>query len=140
MHLCHIDSYFLSLGDSAYPLHPFLMTPVLYPTTPGENRYNAAHIRTRNIVERTFGVLKSRFRCLDRTGGALLYSPEKVAKIAIVCCMLHNIAKRHGLEHAAVEMEEDDDDDDHYHGLPGGQQPNAAGLQTRITLIQGHFS
>uniref|UniRef100_A0A665X2M2 Putative nuclease HARBI1 n=1 Tax=Echeneis naucrates TaxID=173247 RepID=A0A665X2M2_ECHNA len=45
------------LGDSPHPLHPFLLTPQLNPTTPGENRHNVAHIRTRNIVE------KSWFRC-----------------------------------------------------------------------------
>ncbi len=86
-----------SKGDSAYPLHPFLLTPILNPTTPGENRYNMAHIRTRNIVEHTFGVLKSRFRCLDRTGGALLYSPRKVAQIVVVCCIVqHRITPRIG--------------------------------------------
>uniref|UniRef100_A0A3B4Y3T8 DDE Tnp4 domain-containing protein n=1 Tax=Seriola lalandi dorsalis TaxID=1841481 RepID=A0A3B4Y3T8_SERLL len=66
-----------------------------------EHRYNQAHISTRNIVERTFGVLKSWFRCLDRTGGALLYSPQKVAQITIVCCILHNIAKRHGIDNSS---------------------------------------
>ncbi|XP_041830093.1 putative nuclease HARBI1 [Melanotaenia boesemani] len=123
------------LGDGAYPLQPFLLTPVLNPATAGENRYNAAHVRTRNIVERTFGILKSRFRCLDRTGGALLYSPEKVSQIVIVCCMLHNVAKRHGMEHGAMDEERQETDDNH-----GPQQPDVAGQQTRITLIRNVFS
>ncbi|XP_049445652.1 uncharacterized protein LOC125896823 [Epinephelus fuscoguttatus] len=93
-----------------------------------EIRYNKAHIRTRNIVERTFGILNSRFRCLDRTGGALLYRPEKVAQIVVTCCMLHNIAKQHGLEHNAMPEENAD--------LPIlEQQPNAAGMQTCSNLI-----
>ncbi|XP_048750173.2 putative nuclease HARBI1 [Ostrea edulis] len=50
------------LGDSGYPLGPWLMTPILHPTTPQEERYNASHAKTRNCVERAFGVLKSRFR------------------------------------------------------------------------------
>ena len=82
------------------------MTPVLNPTTPGKHRYNVAHIPTRNIVECTFGMLKSRFPGLDRTGGALLYSPEKVAQITVVCCILPNIAKRLGLKHDALDVEE----------------------------------
>ncbi|KAL7381456.1 hypothetical protein ABVT39_005720 [Epinephelus coioides] len=94
------DGWFV--GDSAYPLHSFLLTPVLNPTTAGKIRYNEAHICTPNIVERTFGILKSRFRCLDCTGGALLYRPEKVAQIVVTCCMLHNITKQHGLEHNAI--------------------------------------
>ncbi|XP_030000119.1 putative nuclease HARBI1 [Sphaeramia orbicularis] len=121
------------VGDSAYPLHPFLLTPVLNPTTAAENRYNEAHIRTRNVVERTFGILKSRFRCLDRTGGALLYRPEKVAQIVVTCCMLHNIAKLHGLEHDAMP------EDNVGLSLRMEQQPNAAGTQTRTSLIQSHF-
>uniref|UniRef100_A0A3B4VLK6 DDE Tnp4 domain-containing protein n=1 Tax=Seriola dumerili TaxID=41447 RepID=A0A3B4VLK6_SERDU len=122
------------LGDSVYPLHPFLLTPVMNPTTPGEHRYNQAHISTRNIVECTFSVLKSRFRCLDRTGGALLYSPQKVAQITIVCCILHNIVKRQGIEHDAMDVEED------CHHWPHAGPPNAAGLQTRANLILTNFS
>ena len=53
------------LGDSAYPLRPWLLTPVLNPDTPSEARYNDSHLRTRNTIELAFGVLKSRFQCID---------------------------------------------------------------------------
>ncbi|KAK0131633.1 hypothetical protein N1851_033660 [Merluccius polli] len=39
-------------------------------------RYNNIHARTRSVVERAIGQLKSRWRCLDRSGGMLL-SPCK---------------------------------------------------------------
>ncbi|KAJ8364596.1 hypothetical protein SKAU_G00078220 [Synaphobranchus kaupii] len=42
-----------------------------------EQRYNLAHSRTRSVVERTIGLLKGRWRCLDASGGKLLYKPEK---------------------------------------------------------------
>ena len=74
------------------------MTPFRDPQTTGEQNYDAAHIRTRRVVERTFGILKSRFRCLDKSGGTLLYSPNFVCQIIGACCMLHNFAVRKGLE------------------------------------------
>ena len=33
---------------------------------------------------------------LHHTGDTLCYSPEKVVKATITCCMLHNICRRNG--------------------------------------------
>nr|XP_027237757.1 putative nuclease HARBI1 [Penaeus vannamei] len=49
--------------DSAYPLLPFLLTPVANPVGQREVRYNISHSKARNTI-RAFGVLKMRFRCL----------------------------------------------------------------------------
>jgi len=38
--------------------------------------YNSAHCKTCCVAERCFGLLKSRFPCLDKTGGILLYMPS----------------------------------------------------------------
>jgi hypothetical protein len=35
--------------------------------------------KTRSIVERSIGIWKSRFRSMDKSGGLLCYSPEKVS-------------------------------------------------------------
>ncbi|KAL6470518.1 hypothetical protein MHYP_G00216370 [Metynnis hypsauchen] len=66
------------------------MTPLCNPQTDRERRYNSLHSRTRSVVERTIGQLKS----LDRTGGMLLYRPEKVCRIGRACGVLHNVAHR----------------------------------------------
>ncbi|XP_069098448.1 putative nuclease HARBI1 [Pleurodeles waltl] len=68
-------------GDTAYALRPWILTPYLTPSNETERRYNNAHRRTRNIIERTFGLLKSRFRCLHRSGGVLQYNPVTAFKI-----------------------------------------------------------
>ncbi|KAJ8913794.1 hypothetical protein NQ315_002700 [Exocentrus adspersus] len=49
------------IGDSGYPQLPWVMTPVLHalPDTP-EFRYNEAHIRAQNCIERCNAVLKGR--------------------------------------------------------------------------------
>ncbi|KAJ1127951.1 hypothetical protein NDU88_006344 [Pleurodeles waltl] len=65
------------IGGSGYPNLSWLLTPVRNPRTRAEERYNEAHGRTRRIIERTFGLLKARFRCLHMTCGSLFYSPKK---------------------------------------------------------------
>ncbi|XP_056425850.1 putative nuclease HARBI1 [Hyla sarda] len=85
------------LGDNGYRLSRWLLTPYLNPRTREEERFNRAHKRTRAMIEYTFGLLKSRCRCLDITGGALKYKPQTVCKIIIACCMLHNIAQNNNI-------------------------------------------
>lgn len=85
------------LGDSGYPLKRWLMTPILHIQSEQEQRYNNAHASTRNCIERAFGLLKARFRCLHKTAGALPYSPEKSVKIIDSCFKLHNEAMKHNL-------------------------------------------
>jgi nuclease HARBI1 len=46
------------LGDSGYPLETNLMTPLLNTRTDAENRYNISYNKTRNVIERAFGLLK----------------------------------------------------------------------------------
>lgn len=67
------------------------------PATESQGQYNQAHAATKSVIERTFGILKSRFRCLDESGGCLLLSPEKVCRVTVVCCMLHNMASERRL-------------------------------------------
>ena len=115
----------MSTGDSGYPNTPWLLTPIRDPTTPGEVCYNEAHVKTRRPIERTFGLLKSRFRCLDKSGGALLYSPGKVCYKTIVCCMLHNLALRRDIpiiDDEAQQYEPPAEDVEDAHGEDSGDE------------------
>lgn len=82
------------LGDSGFMLEPFLMIPFLNPIdgTP-QARFNNAHIRARNCIERCIGVLKCRFRCLLRERVAR-YNANFVGTLIVVCSTLHNICLR----------------------------------------------
>ena len=74
------------------------MTPVPTPSTPSEQAYNLAHAKSRNIIECCFGVLNSRFQCLDKSGGTLLYTPQKACKIFVASAVLHNFCISHSLD------------------------------------------
>lgn len=100
------------LGDSGYPLEPCLLTPVLSPNTPQEMKYNEFHKKTRKIIEMAFGILKSRFRILHKTGGVLRYSLQKCIQIIICCFILHNIAMKKRLPLVDEECGSDQDDND----------------------------
>ncbi|XP_036344476.1 putative nuclease HARBI1 [Rhagoletis pomonella] len=55
----------LILGDSRYFLNNNLVTPFVNTRTPAERLFNESHIRTRNVIERCFGVWKRRFPVLS---------------------------------------------------------------------------
>ncbi|KAM7304418.1 hypothetical protein ISCGN_003940 [Ixodes scapularis] len=52
-------------------------------------RYQKAHIKTRNSVERAFGIWKRRFPCLDMR---LQHKPRRAVQIITACAALHNLA------------------------------------------------
>ncbi|XP_054717504.1 putative nuclease HARBI1 [Uloborus diversus] len=86
-----IPSRTFLLGDSGYPLEPWLMIPYAPSNVAREQVYNKKHKKARNVVERAFGLLKNRFRCLHSSGGILMYTPAKVCRIIMACAVLHNM-------------------------------------------------
>ncbi|KAG9282036.1 putative nuclease HARBI1 [Astyanax mexicanus] len=91
------------LGDSGYAQKNFLFTPYLHPTTAEQWRYNQAHMLTRALVERMFGIWKSRFQCLRKT---LRFKPRRCCIVIIATAVLHNYLKQRGCPDPPVE--EDD--------------------------------
>lgn len=97
--------FFTELGDGGYPLEPWLITPHRVPEDgSSEISFNEVHSKCRNIIERTNGVLKNRWRCL-LGARELHYSPEKSAKIVNVCCALHNICLHFKVKDITIDFE-----------------------------------
>ncbi|XP_072351254.1 putative nuclease HARBI1 [Scyliorhinus torazame] len=151
------------LGDRGYPLRPWLMMPIRRPQSNAESRYNEAHAATRGVVERCFGLLKMRFRRLDRSGGALQYDPDRVGRIIVACCVLHSIAQQRadvmeeeepGEPEEASDPEEEGEEEEvgedgratghrHHRGAGYGWEASRRhrlGQRARDTLIAARFA
>lgn len=88
------------LGDAGFGLSSTIVTPygrTRYhlkeysqrgPETPQE-LFNHRHSSLRNCIERSFGVLKKRFRIIA-SGAECQYSTTTMSQIVLACCVLHN--------------------------------------------------
>ncbi|XP_054463368.1 putative nuclease HARBI1 [Anoplopoma fimbria] len=84
---------YIILGDGGYPClqRPVaIMTPYRQPVASQvEARYNRHHAKARNVIERTFGILKTRWRSIFLR--ALEIRPLFAPKVIGACCILHNL-------------------------------------------------
>nr|CAD7263871.1 unnamed protein product [Timema shepardi] len=70
-----------------------------------EGRYTACHCWTRNCVERLFGVMKSKWRCLLKEG-ILKYAPPTAGRIITACTVLNNMMRHYRIEEPQQLVEE----------------------------------
>lgn len=126
------------IGDSGYPLEPVLMTPFLNPAEDSpQSRYNTAHVRARNCVERCIGLLKARFRCLLRERVAR-YNPQFVGKLINSCAVLHNLCISNGIDFVEPIVANDDININRHEHF----QENVLneGRQVRNNLVNRYFA
>lgn len=128
---------FTVTGDSGYPLEPYLLTPFGHPATEAEARCNRSHRKPRVVIEHTFGILKSRFRCLSKSGGELQYTPSKCAKISVACMFLHNVCIKRRIPFDYVH--DDDVDDDDLTEPGANAEVNASGIARRRQVVNTYF-
>ncbi|KAI1716191.1 DDE superfamily endonuclease domain-containing protein [Ditylenchus destructor] len=118
------------LGNSGYALRDFLQTPIPNPLTPAENRYNAAHKRTRSRIECAIGQLKNSWRCLSKLR---VKDPAYAAEIIKAVIVLHNRRMDQNPEDLPAPEEEQEDQ------CPpeemGTTEARAAGKQKQNELI-----
>lgn len=83
------------LGDSAYMIQKYIMTPFRDNghLTETEINYNKIHSSARMMVERSLGLLKGRFRSiLDNLPMTRI---DLIPKYIVACCIMHNICLLH---------------------------------------------
>lgn len=96
------------LGDGGYPLRKWLLTPYRDNghLSSQQRKYNHNHSSNRVVVERSFALLKSRFKRLKFIDTSTV---STAVDIIMVCCILHNLCI---LENDIIEeylMQEDED-------------------------------
>ncbi|XP_044170798.1 protein ALP1-like, partial [Acropora millepora] len=100
------------VGDSPYPLTPWLIKPFPEGTNdPDEKTFHKKLSRARVVVERAFGILKGHWRVLQKR---LDSSLNFAIKTTIACIVLHNFC---------IEAN-DDWDDDNDNGPPNNDGNN----------------
>lgn len=99
----------LLLGDGGYPVRTYLIPPLNNPQNRTENLFNESQIRTRNCIERTFGIWKRRFPILSL--GMRCKIPF-AQDIIVATAILNNKARRanKAVPDNAVENEHFEDD------------------------------
>ena len=94
------------VGDSAYPLSPWLQKPFPEGTRdPGEIRFNKELSSALVLVESAFGIMKSLWRILDVIEERNIAA---VSKIIVACAVLHNFCILAGDEWDKDDFNDDD--------------------------------
>jgi len=81
------------LGDSAYPISPFLISPFKNPSNYQQRQFNFIHSKHRVVVKNAFGRLKARFKALKEITVKDLKLAIKLEDCAI---LLHNFLESCG--------------------------------------------
>ena len=88
----------LLLGDGGFPSLTWLLRPYPFSVniTPAERKFNKKLSSARVTVERGFGILKARWRCLLKRLDAQV---ENVSFTVVACIVMHNICQMNGDEY-----------------------------------------
>lgn len=120
------------LADGGYPClqHPLpLITPYKRPVQGvGAQRFNSHHSRARSIIERAFGMMKTRFRAIFLQ--ALEVHHTFVPHVITACAVLHNICLGAG---DAMDTEDAPEDDVQDEGEMGLEAVNGAPWRDQLS-------
>ncbi|KAF5192953.1 Alp1-like [Thalictrum thalictroides] len=122
------------VGDTGFPLLPWLVTPYQGKhLSESKTEFNKRHFATRMVAQRALARLKEMWRIIQ----GVMWRPDKdkLPRILLVCCMLHNIV---------IDMEDEVQDEmplSHQHDPTYRQQTcefthkDASILRDRLSLL-----
>lgn len=129
----------LLLGDEGYPQLPYLMTPFGNKIkTKAQKNYERSQKSTRSSIERAFGNLKQRWRCLSKSGGVIQSDPIRCCKIIVACCVLHNMCIDLNVP-LPTDIQDDELSEDSSENVYIGQQ-SIEGVEARNNLVKDWFN
>lgn len=129
----------LIVGDGGYAVKNVLITPLLNPVSRAEHLFQESQIRTRNVVERSYGVWKRRFPVLSL---GIRLDISKVEAIIIATAVLHNIAilQKENIPPTTQEIQEQINLVNSVNfNVINENIDNHTNDKTRLTIIQNHF-
>lgn len=87
---------FVFLGDEAFPSHKHLVKPFPEVLLNKEREiFNYRLSMAQHVARNAFGIMINRFRIFHT---AINLLPEKIEKVVLACCVLHNYLLRHDSE------------------------------------------
>lgn len=128
----YLDANKYIIADSAYPLKRWLITPFKDNgrLNAQQRRFNKVLSSARQVVERSIGHLKKRFRRLTEV---TIHHPEEIVKTIVSGCILHNLCIIH---EDSVEDLVEINDDGHPNHCPNMYIDGQDGMLRRQQLIQ----
>ncbi|XP_034542105.1 uncharacterized protein LOC117814732 [Notolabrus celidotus] len=102
---------YMLVADDAFPLRSHLQKPFSHRQLDHDQRiYNYRLSRARQVVENAFGILANRLRVFRTT---ISLDPDKVVKITLASCVIHNFLRAHRSEPYVPPTLTDRETDDH---------------------------
>nr|XP_043633271.1 protein ALP1-like [Erigeron canadensis] len=77
------------LTDGIYPRWSTFVKAYPHPVDPKEKKFKRVQEAARKDIERVFGVLKGKWKILERP--IRFYDLDKIGKVVEACCILHNM-------------------------------------------------